>query len=278
MSKPRGDLQLAIGYWIVSHKDKLRTWWAVSLLTVIAGSFIWTIVFFLIFFIQQVNLDKTIASSATALATYGQSAAVTPRSVEISEVTIIRRDATHVDLVAIATNSNKDWGVQSAMTEWQVAGAVITPETIFINPDATRPIMALNVTVTDPARVEATVGLNDIVWGRASAAPLPNPVFSTSGLALSRRTVQGPDGGTISTVNVRGEIQNQSVFNFFRVTVPILIKDGTQIIAVDQLTQTTWPTLTPKTINVTWPYPVIGATTIEALPQVSRFDSANLYR
>ncbi len=278
MSKPRGDLQLAIGYWIVSHKDQLRTWWAVSLLTVIAGSVIWTIAFFSIFFIQQASLEKSMAASGASLGAYAQSAAVAPRAVDVSEATVIRRDGEHVDLVALAVNPNSEWGVQSATASWQVPGVTIAPETVFLNPNATRPLMALNVRVDDPATLVASVGLSDIVWGRASAAPLPDPVFVTSGLALSSRTVQTPEGQTIATVNVRGDIINQSVYNFFRVMVPVLVRSGDQIVAVDQLTQTSWPTLSAKSINLTWSYPVSGATVIEAWPQASRFDAANLYR
>lgn len=278
VAKPRGDLQLAIGYWIVSHKDQLRTWWAVSLLSVIAGSFLWAIGFYSVFFIQQVAIEKNIAASATSLAAYGQSSATSPRDLAVSDVTVIRRTTTHVDLVVMVTNDNADWGAQSAVATWQVAGATIAPETFFINPKSERPLMVLNVAVSDPSAVDASVSISQIVWGRASAAPLPDPNFSTAGLALSARTVQTPDGDTITTVNVRGDILNQSVYNFFRVTVPLIVRAGERIVAVDQITQTAWPTLMAKSINVTWSYPVVGATSVEAWPQVSRFDADNLYR
>lgn len=278
MPQPRGDLQLAIGYWIVSHKDQLRTWWAVSLLTIIGGSFLWTIAFFSIFFVQQNNIEKDLTNSVAALIDYRRGAANSPQALDVSAVTIIRRDESHVDVVALIKNPNTVWGVQTMTVTWQVPGLRINPETVFVNPGATRPVMALNIAI-DPANADAiTVGTSDIVWGRASAAPLQDPVFVTSGLALSTRSIQTSDGATFTTVNVRGDIMNQSVFNFFRVLVPMVIRAGQTIVAVDQVTQTNWPTLSSKSLNLTWAYPVAGATSIEALPQVSRFDADNLYR
>ncbi len=278
MAKPRGDLQLAIGYWIVSHKDQLRTWWAVSLLAVIGGSLLWAIAFFSVFFIQQASLEKAIAASGAKLSSYRQSAALAPTDIQISAVTVLRRDATHVDVVVIASNPNTAWGIKSAEVEWRVAGLTLPSQTVFLNPSSTRPIMALNVEVDDASTVQATAEIRAVVWARASAAPLPDPQFITSELALSSRTVLGADGNSFFTVNVRGDIRNQSVYNFFRVVVPLVVKSGEAIVAVDQITQTNWPTLSSKSLNTTWAYPVSGATSVEAWPQVSRFDAANLYR
>lgn len=278
MAKPRGDLQLAIGYWIVSHKDQLRTWWAVSLLAVIGGSLLWAIAFFSVFFIQQASLEKNIAASGAKLSAYQQSAALAPTDIEVSAVTVLRRDATHVDVVVMASNPNTTWGLKSAEVEWRVGRLTLPIQTVFLNPSSTRPIMALNVEVDDASTVQATAEMRSEIWARASAAPLPDPQFTTSGLALSPRTVQGPDGNSFSTVNVRGDVVNQSVYNFFRVLVPLVVKSGEAIVAVDQVTQTNWPTLSAKSFNTTWAYPVSGATSVEAWPQVSRFEAANLYR
>lgn len=278
MPQPRGDLQLAIGYWIVSHKDQLRTWWAVSLLAVIGGSLLWAITFFSIFFVQQATLEKGMANTAAALADYRRSSANGPKALDVSEVTIIRRDVNHVDAVALINNPNTVWGVESMTVSWRVPGLTIAPETVFVNPGATRPVMALNLALDQASAAGTTVGIGDIVWARASAAPLPDPVFATSGLAFSSRSIQTPDGDTFTTVNVRGNIVNQSVYNFFRVIVPIIVRAGPTIVAVDQSTQTNWPTLSAKSIDLTWDYPVSGATAIEVLPQVSRFEADNLYR
>lgn len=237
---------------------------------------LWAIGFFSVFFVQQVSLEKAIAATGSGLRAFQQTAVASPQPLEVSAVTVIRRDQGHADLVALVKNPNEVWGAAQVTATWQVPDGTIPAEEIFINPGTTRPVMALNVPLT--SATTASVVMSDPIWARASAAPLPTPNFDTSGLALSSRTVTTSDGDTIATVNVRGDIRNQSVYNFFRVVVPIVIKAGDRIIAVDQVTQTTWPTLSSKTINVTWAYPVNGATAVEAIPQVSRFDAANLYR
>ncbi len=71
---------------------------------------------------------------------------------------------------------------------------------------------------------------------------------------------------------------NRSVYNFYRVIIPIVVKAGDQPVAVDTVTLDRWPTLTSKTVAVTWAYPVTGVTSVVLEPQVNRVDGDNVYR
>ncbi len=124
--RPRGDLQLAIGYWIVSHKQILRTWWAISLMSFSALSLLWLVVFFPLFFSQQPGLNRLMTQMAAAPASF-RLQAFQPQPLGVGPVTVIRRDEKHVDLVAEVTNGNAAWGATAVTAHFTVNGQTQRP-------------------------------------------------------------------------------------------------------------------------------------------------------
>lgn len=264
--KARGDLGLAIGYWIVSHKAQLRAWWAILLLGFLGLSFVWVIVFFSIFFGQQTALDDRIASAAAALGRFRVPASFQPSALETGSVNVLQRDQTHADLVVSLTNRNTDWGARGVTYHFVVDGKRLPTRTTFLNPGATRPVVELNVATGR----QAELVIDDVDWARAATAIIPPPVFSVESVTLTPVTVRlGTQ--SILTVNVSAEVMNRSVYSFLNVRVPITVKNGSTVVAVDEQIIDRWPTLTARTIVTTWTYPV-AATTADLAPQVSQFD------
>src|SRR5688572_8778183 len=110
MSKSRGDLQLAIGYWIVSHREQLRTWWVLALLGFIGLSLVWMIVFFSYFFGSQPATEARIDRVGVAISGLRVPPAALPADLTIAPIVVISRSATAVDIVATVTNPNANWG------------------------------------------------------------------------------------------------------------------------------------------------------------------------
>lgn len=273
---PRGDLQLAFGYWLVSHKQTLRTWWAISLMAFIAFSLLWMVIFFPLFIRQQPALDAMLYSMATTTGSFRLSG-FQPQGLTAGAVTVLPRDAKHVDLLTEITNSNSAWGATSVVAHYTVNGQAQSPVTFFVNQSTHRPLIVRNIPVADSSTATATVTIDHISWSRAATASLPAAAFTIESQSVTPTTVVVA-GQSITTVTLKAVISNTSVYNFYRVLVPVVVKAGTSVVAVDELSLDRWPTLTEKTITVTWPYPVAGATTASIEPQVNRFDTANIYR
>lgn len=274
---PQGDLQLRIGYWVVSHKSTLRKWWAISLMAFIALSFLWGLVFMVVFFSQNGTVNTQLSRRTVGLASWGSLSASGPRAITASAVTTIARDATHVDVVAILKNANTNWGASRLTAHFVVAGQTQPTLTVFLNPDAERPVMALNVAVPDSAQASSTVAIDSTTWAKASAAALPVPAFSVDNQQLTPTTVT-INHQSISTITLRAAVTNRSVYNFYHVTVPIVVSDGTTPVAVGEIVTDAWPTLTSKSLPMTWSYPLGGSLTAKFFPQVSRFDLTNVFR
>ncbi|MBI5466821.1 MAG: hypothetical protein HY975_01235 [Candidatus Kerfeldbacteria bacterium] len=273
---PHGDLKLAFGYWLVSHKQTLRTWWAISLMALIGFSLLWMAIFFPLFIRQQSALDTLVYNMATTAGSFRLST-FQPQALTAGPVTVLQRDAKHVDLMADIMNSNAAWGATTVTAHFSVNGQAQPPATLFVNQTSRRPFIVRNVPVADASTATATVTIDAVTWSRAATASLPAAAFTIESQSVTPTTVV-ISGQSITTVTLKAVMSNTSVYNYYRVLVPVVVKAGDTVVAVDELSLDRWPTLTEKTITVTWPYAVAGATTATIEPQVSRFDTTNIYR
>jgi hypothetical protein len=275
MARPQGDLQLAIGYWIVSHKSTLKKWWAITLMSFIGISFIWSVAFFTFFFRGQTTTDDLVAQAAGRLGrlTLGVN---TPLELIPGSTTVLVRDRQHVDVVARVENPNADWGAVTVTFHWQLGDQSSSPETAFINPKSTRPLISLNISVTT-LPTSADLVIDDVEWTRVGSASLPPAIFVTDSMTVTP-TVITVGGQSVDSVSLKAKVTNHSVYNYFRVAVPVLVMAGDRIVAVDSLNYERWPTLTIRDVAASWSYAVSGATTAEILPQVSQFAADNIYR
>ena len=271
---PKGDLQLSIGYWIVSHKQTLRTWWGVSSMIIIAGCLLWSVFFFSLFFGQENKMNTMVLKTALATADY-KTSSFKPQEVLIAPVAIINRDKQHVDLVTDLTNPNAAWGVESLTVHFVVDGVASTPQHLFLNQSSTRPVIQINVVIKTSPVVKAELVIDETQWVRATAAALPAATFAIDNLRIDPSIVSGQ---TLPSVTIRADVMNQSVYNFYRVDIPIVLLSGTRVVGAGYVTRPSWATLTSQEISLTLTYPVDSVTKVRIEPQVSRFDYGNTYR
>lgn len=271
---PKGDLQLSIGYWIVSHKQTLRTWWGVSSMIIIAACLLWTVFFFSLFFSQERKLTSMFLQTVAATGEYTASS-FKPKDLIISPVNIIARDNQHVDLVTDLANTNLVWGAEALTVHFVVDGVSSIPQHLFLNQDSTRPVVQINALIKTSPAVKAELVIDEVQWARATDAALPAATFTINNLKIDPSTVSGQ---ALPSVTIRADVMNQSVYNFYRVDIPIVLLSGTQIVGAGYVTRPQWATLTSQEISLTLAYPVNNVTTVRIEPQVSRFDYGNTYR
>ena len=274
--QPKGDLQLSIGYWIVSHKQTLRTWWGITSMAIIALSLLWMILFFTIYFGQEGKVNTLLISGANGVGSF-TTTAFQPQPLTAGTVTVIPRDDKHVDLVTELTNPNPLWGAQALVVHFTVNGVAQTPLHFFVNQGEHRPVMQINATTTNPTTATAVLVIDDTAWVRASIASLPAASFTVENIQITPSTVTVA-GQTQSSVSVSASVTNTSVYNFYHVDVPIVLTDGQRIVGVGQVGIDRWPTLVTRPVSLTLSYPVVQATEARIAPQVSRFDAGNTYR
>jgi len=273
---PQGDVQLSIGYWIVSHKQTLRTWWGVSSLTIIAFSLIWMVIFFSVFFSHEKKTNAIVITSLNSAGGFSTNA-FQPQNLNVGSTTVIVRDDTHVDVVAEVINPNTEWGAEKVTAHFIINNVAQPAINLFINQGDRRPVIQVNATTASAATATAVLVIDETNWSRASTASLPAASFAVENLQLSPSTIT-VNGQQRSSVTVSASLTNNSVYNYYRVDIPVVVKSGERIVGVGQVGIDRWPTLSARPLTVTLPYPVIQATSAEIVPQVSRFDLGNTFR
>jgi hypothetical protein len=270
------DLSLSIGYWIVSHKQTLRTWWAILLMAIIAGSLFWSIYFFAVFFSQDRSMTQNVIDASNGIAGWRVSS-TKPADLRVDTAAVIVRDDQHVDVVATLTNSNVTWGASVVTAHFVVNGQAQPSQTFFLNPSSARPIMQLNVVVTSSATVTAEAVIDATTWVRVSASSLPTPQFRVSDVTTTPSTVT-IGGVARQSVTITASVSNASVYNFYHVTIPVVVYDGERVVGATEVTVDRWATLTSKPLSVTMHSPIVNVTRVDIQPQVSQFDIGNVYR
>lgn len=269
-----GDIQLSIGYWIVSHRQTLRAWWAIMSMAVIAFCLLWSTLFFILFFAQEGKVNLLVLRAVAGTGSY-ETSHFQPSSLDVGTTSIVTRDAQHVDLVADVKNPNAVWGAANVVAHFVIDGVAAPTQQVFLNQDSVRPVIQLNIAAKTTASTKAELVIDDVTWARASAAALPAPKFTVSNIHTDPSTIAGQ---TQSSVSVRASIMNESVYNFYKVDVPIVLYSGTRVVGAGVVSRSRWATLTSQEIDLTLGYPVPEVTRARIEPQVSRFDVSNTYR
>lgn len=270
------DLSLNFSYWLVSHKQTLRTWWAIVLMATIAGSLLWSLWFFTVFFSQERSTVSQILDAANGTASF-RVVDIQPSGLTIGTPTVIVRDETHADLVVMVTNANANWGASSVSGHFVVDGKALLTERFFINPSVTRPVIDVNEAVIIGPAPNVQFVIDETIWARSSASALPEPRFTVAHQLVDPSTTV-IDGQSRVSVTLRAEVTNASVYNFYHVEVPVIAYNGNTIVGVASIGVDRWATLMMKPITVSLSNAVTAVTKIDVLPQVSRFDSGNTYR
>lgn len=232
--------------------------------------------FVVVFITQEPKVDGLNIRAMSRLASWGIDRVAQPQAVVFGQPVFVIRDAKHVDVLVSIKNPNNIWGAAKLRYHLVVDHQAQPVQETFLNPGEEWPVVQLNIPVAS-AQPSIEAVFDDVSWARAGDAALPSAQFSVEAPTITPTTVT-VGGRSISTVAVNARVTNTSVFNFYRVDMPVVVSNGGTVVALDILSVTRWTTLTPQTVAVTWSYPVAAATSATILPHVSRFDRDNVYR
>lgn len=270
---PSGDLPLAIGYWLVSHKSTLKKWWAIGLLAVIFLAALWVITSLTVFFTQENRISGRIADSATMLRAYSPRFLGEPKVLTTGDVAIVRRDSERADLVGFIDNANEEWGATAVRYHFTADQYVSPTATTVVNPGENRPVVAANQRIA--AAITAALVIESTEWVHGQP-PLGSGQFQVLEKNWSPAQVK-IGSNTVSTITLQATLRNVSVYNYYKVSVPVIVRSGEEIVAVDELTLDRWSSRTNKSISLSWPYGVSGATDVDFYPTVDQYNATNRY-
>lgn len=270
---PGSDLTLSIGYWVVNHKATLKRWWAILFLLIMVLAGFWVLASMTVFFAQEGRITSRMVTSAQMIAALAPSRIGSPVAVRVGTAQLIARSADRGDLVSTVHNPNSEWGATDVRYHFTVGSTTTPATTVAVNPGQTRTVSVNNTAVTPGTQPRLVI--DSVRWGRGSADAL-DTLFAVEEVAWTptRVTIAG---SAVETVTVRATMRNTSVYNYFQVDVPVVVRSGETVVAVDELRLDRWASRETKTITLSWPYRVTGVTAVEVQPTVDQLDSSNRF-
>jgi len=263
------DPLFSVGYWLVNHKATLRTWWGISLLSIILIGSGWAIAFFVLYLQQEGRLDQRFHQSLTRLSSWNPGKLGQPTPLTLSDPILLPQGETRSDLYLTVTNPNTIWAATNMTITCTSDGQTITVDDLFIASKATRPVIALRQPVGSTS--QPTCSVQEQSWRRVSAALFLAPTFTTVTKDLRSSIIQ-VNGQSVPSITVKASIHNASGNNFTLVDVPVVVRSGETVVAVDEVRLDRWQTQTAKELTTAWTTAVTGATSVDLFPQVDQFD------
>ena len=266
----QSDPLFSLGYWIVSHKATLKTWWGMSLLAIMLVGGVWVAVFFGMFFSQESKIDQQLHTTLTRLTSWVPSRIGSPSVLTVSEPVLLDRGSQRTDVVVMLTNPNAAWAVTDVVISCVSSDQTLVFSPVTLAANATRAVMLLGQKTSVTTSLTCTIKSQS--WHRSVAALFPQPAFSviTSAVHATTVTVQGR---IVPSVTIDATLRNDSGDNLANVDVPIVVRNGATTVAVDEITIGRWATREVKHVADTWTGTDGGADGVDIFPQVNIFST-----
>lgn len=249
------DKELKFGYWLLTHKDKLKKW----LIYLLAGWGVLSIGYglygFINHFIEEAQWSKILPSfTSQQLDFTAYRERHRPQPLEFLEPTVIYTGENKYDFVVKAKNPNKQWLARELMYQFQSGNYTSPTQTAVILPE--QELYLLSLANFSPRRLnQLQLKVLDLQWqGSYLILTLPEINFVTSAVDFSG----SESGGSYRAV---WSATNQTIYNFREVDWQVILYSGRRIVGINQVRIEEFLSGQTREITVSW---------FEKLPQVSK--------
>lgn len=250
MATQKDPISLRIGYWLAVHRDRLRTWWAISIIAadlVLIAIFAYT---FAGYSFSTVKTVRTVAAMGTPLVSPAVRQKLDPKELVTGEVAALARGKQRYDLVVPVENANPQWSAVQIRYRFSF-GQDTREERASLWPGQKSFLTQLNVAgPADNSQAKAEVQILGVSWLRPQTLDrYHNVSFDVTSEKLV--PVAGLASG-VSATRYTATLKNNSVYTFARTRFGVVLKNGTAIVAAGEVVLPRFPTFAELPIEVTW--------------------------
>ncbi len=266
------DEELQKSYWFLTHKDQIRR----TVIIVLSGIclLIWAYVIFLsttIIFIPWKSYQGIFSDLKKQYTLFPIRTLV--QDIQKDDVSFVQSEEGTYDIYVRIKNPNALWRVYFDAI-FSVDGTPLKPQRSFLLPDEEKYLIYGGLKrATSPA----TLGIEfkNISWKRISKkekeAMSQRMRFTVKDIKIA--PVQQTDGGAVSYTKVTFKILNETVYRFWEMSVPIVLKAGDKIVAINTLPLINIGSDETRIMESRWYTDLSTVTSIDVMPTVDIFDS-----
>lgn len=276
------DKQLRIGIWWVTHRDQLKKWWVILLAVGDILLFLYLLfntVIILLSWTKFTSLPYQIGQPVVDFKSYQQKNA--PQALRIISTKYIRvpEENEQYHLLAEVQNPNERWSVPLLDYHFTVDGVDLEQKKSYFLPNEQRFLIQYNAESKNVKPVVKFI-IEDVSWHREEkpektsslAFEIKNPQTTLIPLLTNSRS-----SPALYSTRVTAEVTNKSVYNFWQVKFVVVLYQGREPIAVNEITLEKFLTQETREIGVSWKeaYPSISKVTI--IPEVNILDPGTTF-
>lgn len=267
-----GDLYLKAGSWFVGHKYFFRKWWVIVILSADLLMIFYIFINGFIFAFERPKYNKMMADMVAGFIsqTYRQQAK--PAGLETLITKAISLGSGNYDLVAKIKNPNEDWGIKTLNYKFTVKDAETKPAESYLLPGEEKYLISQNFSLPDSSALkDLKLEISDFNWERLTDKKvLADLDFSVEEKKLTN-TISNSGNATLLTAKVI----NRSLYDFWKVEVPIVLLSSGEPIAVSNYILRTLTSYESENISVSWLKSLPLSAQIEINPSANIFQASN---
>lgn len=260
MAQRSDDLVLRISYWLAVHRDQLRTWWAISILSVDVILLIVFVVSFAAYSFGTPSTVRSVAAMSATLVPPQVRLRISPAPLEVGSPVAIAVGTDKYDLAAPVKNPNEHFLAREVRFRFRL-GDEVREGTTTVWPGQQSYFLVANAVVRQAVNRKPEFEVLDVVWQR----PEDRTIFSAlpfTDREFSLNPVAGLPGGLGTKFSV--QLKNSSVYNLRQATFLVAVERQGVPVAVGNVQLESFLSFQERLVEYTWqlPVPVDGTSRI----------------
>lgn len=249
MAQPKDPLSLRLGYWVAVHRDQLRTWWAISIITIDVLLLVYFVVAFTRYSFTTVRTVALVGELTTPLVSPSLRTALAPRDLAVGTAVALEQGSGRYDLAVPVTNPNQPWLAAEVRYRFSYGQSTREEKTV-VWPGSESYLVQRNVALpAPPAGTTPRVEVSGVHWQRLDTPQrFAEVTFPVSDVTLRPvATVAGRPATRLTAI-----VRNNSVYSFRSVRLTVVLRQGSAIVAVGEALLESFVSLEERPLEVTW--------------------------
>lgn len=264
------DEELQKSYWFLTHKDRIRR--TAALILGIICFFIWSYTIFLattVVFIPWQNYQNIFVDLKKQYSFFS----IRPLAQDIQKdaVSFVQSEEGVYDAYARVKNPNPLWRVYFDVV-FTIDGTELPAQHTFLLPDEEKYLIQGGLK-RQAQPITTDVAFQNISWKRISKKEKEEMTERTRFTIKDIKIAPiSSESGAIAYTKVVFTIVNDTVYRFWDISVPVILKSGDQIIALNTLPLTNLGFDEKRIMESRWYADLSNVTAVDVLPSVDVFD------
>lgn len=244
------DKELKKSYWLLTHKERVSFLFVRTLIGLNCLLFFILTIELIFFIIQEVGLGGIKQNLLFGRSSHPLSSPV--QEINSAEAVFLQRSNDTIDIVLPLTNTNDSWRVRTTIV-FTVNNKEQRPVSLVLFPHETRHALLLGISSTSSIP-QISYRIENSVWERMTSQDKKkfsqSYQFVVENIKFIPLDTSSQDTGGTSRLTF--DVRNASVYNFWEVQIPVVVRQGSQVVGAGYALLPSFHTGDIRSVEIKW--------------------------